>query len=544
MRRMERKTVKILRTVRRRATKLNIWKNGNKGMSLVEVIIAITILSIVVVPVMQSLTTSMYYNAKARKRQNLTVTAESIMETFKGYSLTKLQGMFKASGGISGVYNVSEGTATTYSVAEYPVDTTVTSEDGTSKVIKAGSYVFDINNFATESGKTDTTYNAKITITPNDTQNLYEAVNVQTINSAVYSGKRSYDTGLIKGESKLYNHYLNNGADGLYAVFSKIDNEHAGITDDDKNWKYLGLKIYTSDSSAGTEINSVDVLKVDDIKNYISIKDRTTTFDVNGNKVTVKMEYHYYISNLPYYVVKQKKPKKTDSSSSVLGDIDTDAIYVGETNKVEVPETIDRYPSGETDYLTYEVPVDNKVFYDESANIDRLYIYYYPQYDTSVTDNIVINNNGGTNFDVFLLKQMAPDLSDSAIEIGEGGYKPDVKLNNSSGATVNLYHNLDENIADPKKSVGTASIDSLFKTASNFTKATSFNKDEQLSYRINVEITDSDGKVLSSLDSSMNEKIGNSLSESSASGETSEAGEKSDEESDEKEDEKEDGETE
>lgn len=84
-------------------------KLNNKGMSLVEVIVAITILGLVAVPVLHSLTTAMVYNAKARNRQEMTLTAESIMETFKGYDLDELKVRFSTGGaGIEGI-RVADG---------------------------------------------------------------------------------------------------------------------------------------------------------------------------------------------------------------------------------------------------------------------------------------------------------------------------------------------------------------------------------------------------------------------------------------------------
>ena len=76
-------------------------QKDHRGMSLVEVIVAITILGIVAVPVLHSLTTAMVYNQKARTRQEMTLTAESIMETFKGYDLPILFERFGGSGDAS-----------------------------------------------------------------------------------------------------------------------------------------------------------------------------------------------------------------------------------------------------------------------------------------------------------------------------------------------------------------------------------------------------------------------------------------------------------
>lgn len=59
-----------MKTWRRRNRKLN-----NAGMSLVEVIVAIAILSIVILPVLHTFVSSAMYNARARSRQQTTAAA-------------------------------------------------------------------------------------------------------------------------------------------------------------------------------------------------------------------------------------------------------------------------------------------------------------------------------------------------------------------------------------------------------------------------------------------------------------------------------------
>lgn len=80
-----------VRTSRKLGKRICGRRLNNGGMSLVEVVVAMTIFAVVTVPVLHALTTSAYYNQKARKRQNVTALAESVMENFKGYSLDSLE---------------------------------------------------------------------------------------------------------------------------------------------------------------------------------------------------------------------------------------------------------------------------------------------------------------------------------------------------------------------------------------------------------------------------------------------------------------------
>ena len=63
---------------------------NNEGFSLVELLIAIVILSIIVVPLLHSFVTSARTNAKSRSTMHATAIAEDIMEMFEAYSLEEM----------------------------------------------------------------------------------------------------------------------------------------------------------------------------------------------------------------------------------------------------------------------------------------------------------------------------------------------------------------------------------------------------------------------------------------------------------------------
>lgn len=78
----------------------------NRGMSLIEVVVAIAILSIVMLTVLHSFVYSARYNARSRERQQTTAAAQTVMENFKAYSVQEIfdkcaatPGSFTLSGG-------------------------------------------------------------------------------------------------------------------------------------------------------------------------------------------------------------------------------------------------------------------------------------------------------------------------------------------------------------------------------------------------------------------------------------------------------------
>lgn len=92
-------------------------KNQNAGFSLVELLVAITILLIVVVPILHSFITASKTNAKAKKIMQATSTAQNIMEEFKAYTLEELKASYTITENADGTYlvemdNVSVGKGT------------------------------------------------------------------------------------------------------------------------------------------------------------------------------------------------------------------------------------------------------------------------------------------------------------------------------------------------------------------------------------------------------------------------------------------------
>ena len=76
-------------------------KQNNRGMSLVEVIIAIAILGVAIVPLLYMFVYTTQFNARARVRQRATTIAQTIMENYKAYSKEDVDAMFDANAFLS-----------------------------------------------------------------------------------------------------------------------------------------------------------------------------------------------------------------------------------------------------------------------------------------------------------------------------------------------------------------------------------------------------------------------------------------------------------
>lgn len=77
-------------------------KNPNAGFSLVELLIAVTILAIIVVPLLHMFVTSTRINVKSRQTLRATTVAQDIMEGLKAYTLEEVSAQFEPPEGMSG----------------------------------------------------------------------------------------------------------------------------------------------------------------------------------------------------------------------------------------------------------------------------------------------------------------------------------------------------------------------------------------------------------------------------------------------------------
>ena len=77
-------------------------KASNAGFSLVELLIAVTILAIIVIPLLHMFVTSTRINVKSRQMLRATTVAQDIMEGLKAYTLEEVRTQFTPPDGVSG----------------------------------------------------------------------------------------------------------------------------------------------------------------------------------------------------------------------------------------------------------------------------------------------------------------------------------------------------------------------------------------------------------------------------------------------------------
>lgn len=470
----------------------------NRGMSLVEVIIAITILGLVAVPVLHSMTSSMVYNAKARTRQEMTLTAESIMETFKGYELDELVARFGGTApvGIEGISFKAVDSDSGYSC---------TSSDTVVDAQPAKEYTFQINDMQADN---EQLYDVIIKAVPNSVESIVEMEDMEPTRDAVFRADRKFDTEAVS----------------------------KAIADFGSDANKTGFKSCLSGEDAVIKIGS-DVLSVGDgnnidylynpaypeyyVGNNIKLQSRKITFDIIKNDSTdeyivkPKLVYSYCLVNYQYFAKTTEPTTVEDEYEDAGGTGDSGG---NEEKIVGESRTLSQYPT-DGSYLELEIDIssvctdDNIYKNPTAAGLNRLIVYYYPQYELSAgNDKIVVNNQANiSDFQCFILKQRAADINDNNTKIKENSYKATVQVN-SSAPGFEVFHNFDDNIADGSSTTspgisGASGVYSYTKALSDpASLAARYEQKEVLSYSLELIIMQ-DGRTVTKLESSMNEKI-------------------------------------
>ncbi len=158
-------------------------KMNNKGLTLVEVIVAVAILSFAILPLMYTFVYTTRFNAKSREQQRATSAAEALMENYKAYPLAEINSKFD-----SNTFTVGDSGAMGTDVIYY--------KDLSSTPSK---YVIKNMNFE-KSGADNTKYDALITVQTYNGDSakyggeLYEMKKANPYNDAVYRGEELYDS--------------------------------------------------------------------------------------------------------------------------------------------------------------------------------------------------------------------------------------------------------------------------------------------------------------------------------------------------------------
>ena len=399
---------------------------SNAGFSLVELLIAVTILSIIVIPLLHMFVTSTKINVKSRQTLRATTVAQDIMEGLKAYTLEEVRTQFTPADG------VSTGSYFYPSDGFYILNSSLI-QSGVREITELGPdysgeeiYYFGIENLKMQGSE----YDALIRLDAS----TYGAKSIEgAVTSGAATDASSHDREL-------------NGA--FYAEIGSVA-ETSGGGD-------------ATDSSYHEDKNlSRDVLKhiKEQIEDYITASGGTVPGDLADKKLEdliTKRTIEVILEDAGSVDVSGNPECKATIT------ITYECVYDGKT-----------YTSnGSVGSLSGEVKDITRTF--SSGNF---YLFYYPIYASGEVDNIVFElKNASQLFDedepilksITLAKQIrsdvdasagiiAPELSDAELASKEGSYKAKLDIHTSGLGTMKndlLFRtNIDTNMSEQAKHV-------------------------------------------------------------------------------------------
>lgn len=365
-------------------------KNRNAGFSLVELLIAVIILAIIVIPFSRSFVVSARMNGNARRLQRATTVAQDIVEGLKAYNIDELRTQFKNP--TEGFYivdsrlvhgHIGEDTAREQAdVAHYSGNPDA-----------PGVYYFTMEDFTIQGVAYDALIKVDATAYKAGNVNVPGAVHDPTLHDNAFNGSDMAKPGsVIKGRDGSYSQSV------LFTQTVQKDiQEHFSLPNPPNPDESFTFKTFKN--NGGT------------LRRTITLNIYPDETDADGHTVTCNADI-------------------TFAYECTLG-TDTYTSY----GKATTAEYANLTPCA-TDVTS-----------------GNFYLFYYPCYEASV-DKIIINNTSDEPFQIYIVKQVdstsTESLSHTQLDIAERNYNAVVNIKDSTNDVNNvaLRTNLGMNLVD------------------------------------------------------------------------------------------------
>lgn len=441
-------------------------KLNNKGMTLIEVIITVTLLVLVSGFILSAFTSAMRAAGKSRDVHRATTVAQNLME---GINLKKVEEMahqfsypytLDGAGNRVDNFNVYPSTMfqylTDYSVGELMEWTDPTTGTTSLEVVGTSRSLSD--------------YKA-----------LTDPYEIAGTKSAYMSSLTASNYDFLEDKDGKYIYYLRNiKNDGRYY--------NAKIT--------LDASTYTSAGASGLVVNEEKIISVPTIDStYDAVEVMKQNLDLDG---LAQMQ----INNASETVVNTL----TDSNLYRIIEIEIDnALMPGPAGKYRTSVKVNYYyyiKKADNHFTTPFPQGGTNTVFDNAGNEDAkqlrsVYLYYYPLYVSGEChDTIVINNPDNMDMDFYIIKQeptVEAGISQSQLSFNEEHYQVKFNVLESTDAAdgkshIKLHTNWNENIASIYTGIVTTPNQVKFERNSIFTTKEMYNmtdiKNKQAKNRI------------------------------------------------------------
>ena len=457
-------------------------KKSNAGMSLLEVIVAVSIFSIATAVLLQSFVTSQRINKKSNLYLEATTVAQNIMEEIKSKDFEDVSLAFNypidVLTGQSRLYFLNSETAR--------INTGKENSIGVKEIVKDGDNYKDVRLYNSLDGDDTSRVTASV-ISKDDgvtyefnprktgdnaSKYYFELTNV-TNNHETFDALVEFNGGKSSGYKKKTATNNEEGKnDYLAPNIAKLDTKTNAFLIMGKNWdesamkqilvdqKQKAEKLWSEDlneyiKAAQTEEEKKELTEQFtalypqpqelDLEDVYKQTKRTLYVEISESGGTIKVEAQYVLNTYNY--VKKGGNKYERMDICPCG---------GKSDRERVKGCFCTYPSAHWTFYSSEA----------DAKLKNLYVFYYPNYESKNTtkplDNIIIENTENYPVNVYVTKQrdeennvpssiqensyrMALTIKECPAELGQTNWNTNPSLYR---AQTKLRTNLDYNISD------------------------------------------------------------------------------------------------
>ena len=416
-----------LNIIRKEEAGLRKFKDDNRGITLVELIVSIAILALIVLPFLNAFVTATKTNVKARNKMNATHLATNIMEGIENNSMKTMAYQFNYP---SEGFDLADG----FDMADGSNAKELYYKNGKYTDVKRFE---DVMNAHPEAENLDKWMTSSIH-KKNNTAFLGDTSSWKFVENKEH--KYYFWMTDVKSGTKKYNAMVT--VDGKGETNSKVEQYNAidkvaDMSAMDSNYDCMSSDVATIDELVNT-LKSRGYSDIESNKDSIS---RTITLDITGGsstKVTVSYSYKFTSGGQMHVFPEDAAMKQMYTS----------VIFDNTSNTAN--RTLKNI------YLFY------KPWYTSTANSDWI----------SCKDTIIINNNDKVDCTVYIVKQNYDDKSSDDEDKYRMYVRVNEKGNNTGNAHVSICTNLDTNMKDPDSKSKTQPQQAKYMFNSNNTQST------------------------------------------------------------------------
>lgn len=403
------------------------FKDDNRGITLVELIVSIAILALIVLPFLNAFVTATKTNVKARNKMNATHLATNIMEGIENNSMKTMAYQFNYP---SEGFDLADG----FDMADGSNAKELYYKNGKYTDVKRFE---DVMNAHPEAENLDKWMTSSIH-KKNNTAFLGDTSSWKFVENKEH--KYYFWMTDVKSGTKKYNAMVT--VDGKGEANSKVEQYNtidkvADMSAMDSNYDCMSSDVATIEELMNT-LKNRGYSDIESNKDSIS---RTITLDITGGsstKVTVSYSYKFTSGGQMHVFPEDAAMKQMYTS----------VIFDNTSNTAN--RTLKNI------YLFY------KPWYTSTANSDW----------NSCKDTIIINNNDKVDCTVNIVKQNYDDKSSDDEDKYRMYVRVNEKGNNTGNAHVSICTNLDTNMKDPDSKSKTQPQQAKYMFNSNNTQST------------------------------------------------------------------------